>query len=153
MEVEKIFLSKKTIHMSKKINLSQRVQHLWAFQVSLVVKNPTANAGDIRDGDLFPVCGWSPGGGYGSPLQYSCLENPMDRGAWQTTVHRVTQSQTQLKWLSMHANTESPKLETRGPNNRFRIIEVSDDPFLFQLKNSLEIVSNYILFQIKSILK
>ena len=45
--------------------------------------------------------GRSPGGGHGNPLQYYCLENPMDRGTWQATVHRVTQSQTQLKWLSM----------------------------------------------------
>jgi len=57
MEIEEIFLSKKTIHMSKKRNLSQRVQHLWAFQMALAVKNPTANAGDIRDGDLFLVWG------------------------------------------------------------------------------------------------
>ena len=57
MEIEKIFVSKKTIHMSKKRNLSQRVQHLWAFQMALVVKNSTVNAGDIRDGDLFPVWG------------------------------------------------------------------------------------------------
>ena len=57
MEIEKIFVSKKTIHMSKKRNLSQTVQHLWAFQMALVVKNSTVNAGDIRDGDLFPVWG------------------------------------------------------------------------------------------------
>ena len=47
----------------------------------------------------------SPGGGHGSPLQYSFLENPMDRGAWQATVHRGAQSWTQLKWLSMHTQT------------------------------------------------
>ena len=46
--------------------------------------------------------GRSPGGGHGNPLQYSCLENPMDRGAWWATVDGVTKSQTQLKWLSMH---------------------------------------------------
>ena len=55
------------------------------------VKNPLANAGDE---DLIPALGRSPGGGNGNPLQYSCLENPMDRGAWQATVHRVTQSDT-----------------------------------------------------------
>ena len=49
---------------------------------------------------LIPGSGRSPGGGHGNPLQYSCLENPMDRGAWQATVHRVTQSQTQLKQIS-----------------------------------------------------
>ena len=57
-----------------------------------VVKNPPANAGDIRDSGSIPGSGRSPGGGHGNPLQYSRLENPMDRGAWQTTVHRVTKS-------------------------------------------------------------
>ena len=52
-----------------------------------MVKNPPANAGDTRDMGLIPGLGGSPGGGNGNPLQYSCLENPMDRGAWQTTVH------------------------------------------------------------------
>ena len=47
-----------------------------------MVKNPPANAGDIRDMDSIPGLGTSPGGGHGNPLQYSCLENPMDRGAW-----------------------------------------------------------------------
>jgi len=46
-----------------------------------VVKNPLANAGDIRETDLIPGLERSPGGGHGNPLQYSCLENPMDRGA------------------------------------------------------------------------
>ena len=58
-----------------------------------MVKNLRANAadaGDIRDGGLTPGLKRSPGGGHGSPLQYSCLDNPMDRGAWCTTVHGVT---------------------------------------------------------------
>ena len=50
-------------------------------QVVLVVKNPSANAGDARDVSLIPGSGRSPGGGHDNPLQYSCLENPMDRGA------------------------------------------------------------------------
>ena len=50
-----------------------------------------------------PWVGRSPGGGHGNPLQCSCLENPMDRGAWRATVHWVTESQTQLKQLSTHA--------------------------------------------------
>ena len=53
-----------------------------ASQVALVVKNPPANAGDVRNADLIPGLERSPGGGHGSPLQYSCLENRMDRGAW-----------------------------------------------------------------------
>ena len=72
----------------------------WAPQVALVVKNLPANAGDIRDAGSVPGPGRSPGGGNDNPLQYSCLENPMDRGAWQATVHKVTQNQIQLKRLS-----------------------------------------------------
>ena len=72
--------------------------------MALVVKNSPANAGDIRDEGLIPGSGRSPGGGHSNPLQYSCLENPMDRGAWQATVHRVTQIRTQLKFLNLHAS-------------------------------------------------
>ena len=60
----------------------------------LVVKNPPANAGDLGS---IPGSRRSSGGGHSNPLQYSCLENPMDRGAWWATVHGVTKSQTQLK--------------------------------------------------------
>ena len=69
-------------------------------QVVLVVKNSLTNAGNIRDAGLIPGLGRSPGGGHGNALQYSCLENPMDRGAWWAIVHGVVKSQTQLKWLS-----------------------------------------------------
>jgi len=72
-----------------------------ASQMALVVKNPPANAEDIRDVGSIPGLGKSPGEGNGYPLQYSCLENSMDRVAWQATVHRVAKSQTQLKRLSM----------------------------------------------------
>ena len=58
----------------------------------LVVKNPSANAGDIRDVGSIPGLGRSPGGGHGNPLHYSHLENPMDRGAWRAMVHRVVES-------------------------------------------------------------
>ena len=60
----------------------------------LMVKNLLANAGDIRDLDLIPGWGRSPGGGHGYLLQYSCLENSMDRGAWWATVFGVAKSQT-----------------------------------------------------------
>ena len=72
-------------------------------KVALVVKNPPINAGDLRDTDSFPESGRSPGVGHGNPLQYSCLENPMDRGAWWATAHRAAKSRTQLKQLSTHA--------------------------------------------------
>ena len=63
----------------------------------MVLKNSPANAGNIRDMGSIPGLGRSPGGGHGNPLQYSCLENPVDRGAWQATVHGVAKSQTRPK--------------------------------------------------------
>ena len=79
--------------------------YVGASHVALVVKNPLANAGDVRDMGSISRSGRSPGGGHGNTLQYSCLENPMDRGAWWGAVHRVAKSWTQLKQLSMHAHT------------------------------------------------
>ena len=67
-------------------------------------KNPPANTGDVRDESLIPGTGRSPGEGNGNPLQYFCLENPMDRRAWRDMVHRVAKSWAQLKRRhSMHA--------------------------------------------------
>ena len=74
-------------------------------QVVLAVKNPPTTVGDIRDPGSIPGSGRSPGGGQGNPLEYSCLKNPMDRGAWRALVHRVKQSQTRLKRLSTHGRT------------------------------------------------
>ena len=71
------------------------------------VKNPPANAGEPRGAGSVSGLGRSPGGKHNNPWQYSCLENPMDRESWQTTVHRVTKSRTQLKWLSTHTCTFS----------------------------------------------
>ena len=68
-----------------------------------MLKNLSANAGNVRDAGLILGSGRSPGGGRGNSLRYSCLENPMARGAWQATVHRVAKSQTLLKQLIMHA--------------------------------------------------
>ena len=77
-----------------KLTVSHHLPSLRASQVALVVKNPPAKAGDVRDPGSIPGLGRSPGGGYGSPLQYSCLENSMDRGAWRATVYRATESDT-----------------------------------------------------------
>ena len=63
-------------------------------QVVPVVKNPAASGGDTRDASLIPGLGRSSGGGNGSLLQQSCLENPMDRGAWPARVHRIAESET-----------------------------------------------------------
>ena len=79
--------------------LIQKLCCLTASQVALVVKNPPANAGNRRNAGLIPGSGTSPGGGHGNPLQDSCLESPMDRGAWWATVHRVTKNRTQRKQL------------------------------------------------------
>ena len=81
-----------------------------ASQVALVVKNLPANAGDIRDRGSVPGSGRAPRGEHGNPLQYSCLENPMDRGVWWATIHRVSKSWTRLKWLSM----QDPGLGSTG---------------------------------------
>ena len=68
--------------------------YAWLSQVALAVKNLPANAGDIRDAGLIPRSERSPGGGHGKSLQYSCLENPMDRGAWWATVHGIAKGWT-----------------------------------------------------------
>ena len=74
-----------------------------ASQVAQVTKNQPANAGDAGDLGSIPALGRSPGVGIGNPLQYSCLENPTDRGAWWATVHGVAESQT---GLSTHTHTQ-----------------------------------------------
>ena len=99
--------------------LSVRSQHLWepliqmiythtpnwrVSQLALVVKNPPANVVDIRDAGSIPGSGRSPGGGHGTPLQYSCLENPMGKGAWQGTVHGITKRRA---WLKQPGGKES----------------------------------------------
>ena len=97
----------------------------WASQVALVVRSPPANAGDVRDAGLIPGSGRSPGEGHGNPLQYSCLENPMDRGAWQATVHRVAKSQTGLKQLSTHTHIIKEKMNTQYSGTELKPIKSS----------------------------
>ena len=75
----------------------------WASRAVLVVKNSPANTGDVRDLGSIPGSGRSPGGGRGNPFHYSCLENPMDRGAWQAVVQRVAKSRIQVKPLGRAA--------------------------------------------------
>ena len=82
-----------------------------ASQVGLLVKNPSANAGDVRDAGSIPGLGRSPGGGHGNQLQYSCLENPLDSGAWRATVHGITKSRKWLKQLSMHTHKSVYKIK------------------------------------------
>ena len=109
-----------------------------ASQETLVVKNTPANAGDSG---LIPGTGRSSGGGHDNPLQYSCRKNPMDRGAWPTTVHRVTQSRTRLKQLSMQ---HCPKLQVKNP-------QVHRNYFCFSCANTIKFsrlqYSSYVVFQ------
>ena len=70
-----------------------------------MVKNLPASGEDIRDMGSIPRLRGTPGGEHSNPLQYSCLENPMERGAWRATVHGVTKSWTRLKRLSMSASS------------------------------------------------
>ena len=76
---------------------------IWVSQMEHVVKNPPTSARDRRDMGLIPQSGRFSGGVHGNLLQYSCLENFLDRGAWRVTVHRVAKSQTRLKQHSTHA--------------------------------------------------
>ena len=75
-----------------------------ASRLVLVVKNPPANAGKLEDPGSLPGSGRSPWGGHGNPLQYSCLENPMEGGAWKAIVHRVAKSRT---WQHTHTHTHT----------------------------------------------
>ena len=85
---------------------------LWASQVALVIKNPSASTGDIRDAGLIPGLGRSPGGGLGNPLQYSCLENPMDRRAGWATVHRITElDTTEVTWRQQQQTWDFVKIK------------------------------------------
>ena len=83
-----------------------KMQRGSGFPGGSVGKESTCNAGDAGDMGLLPGSGRSPGGGHGNPLQYSCLENPIDRGAWWATVHGVLKSQTCQKQLSTNAHTK-----------------------------------------------
>ena len=84
---------------------------IWASQVALVVKNLPTKAGDLRDKGLIPGLARSPGGGHSNSLQYTCLENPMNRRARWATVHRATKSWTQLKWLTTRARMHVTQLQ------------------------------------------
>ena len=77
------------LKQSQLVPLFNIIKYFGASQVAPVVKNPPANAGDIRNKNLIAGLGRSPAGGLGQPLQDCCLENPMDRGTWWATVHSV----------------------------------------------------------------
>ena len=79
---------------AKGASAKELLSKIWASQVVLIVKNPPANAGDTRDAGSIPKLGQFPGVGKGNPLQYSCLEKSIDRGAWQAAVHGVSKNWT-----------------------------------------------------------
>ena len=97
-----LFLINLGICFSLQVYLWFLIYLIGASQVALVLKNPSASAGDVRDMGLIPGWGRSPGGGHGNPFQYSCLKHPMDWGAWWATVHSIAKNQTWLKRLSTH---------------------------------------------------
>ena len=82
-----------------------RMRHTWLHHLLAGGSDNKESACNAGDPGSIPGLRRSPGAGNGNPLQYSCLENPMDRGAWWTILHRVTKSQTQLKRFSTHAYT------------------------------------------------
>ena len=99
-QVPKVALLKPRITKSRKKKKKSSLLSLLGFKFSSGIQG--------RDGKW-----WSPGGGHGNPLQYSCLENPMDQGAWWPTVHRVSKSRTWLKWLSTNSSNHSFKWKWR----------------------------------------
>ena len=104
--------------------------------MALVVKNLPAHVGDTGDGGSILGLGRSSGKGHGNPVQYSCLGNPMDTGAWRGTVYKVTKSQTWLKWLGMQAYKENHILCRIQSSNKFSLYSIS---FLKQM------ISGYLL--------
>ena len=95
---------------SKVLPVEALAVHLLNFPGSSVGKESACKAGDAGS---IPGLGRSPGEGNGNPLQYSCLVNPMDRGAWRATVHRVTKNQTQLRQLITHSTNFSKGLKKK----------------------------------------
>jgi len=109
-------------------------------------KEPSGGAGDIRDEGSIPGSKRSPGGGHGNSLQYSCLENPMDRGAWQVTVHRVARSQMRLKQLQFSRSVKSDSFATPWTAARQASLSITNSRSLLRLI-SIELVmpSNHLI--------
>ena len=98
-----------------------------------LVKNLPIDAGDARDSASIPGLGRSPGGGHGNPLQYSCLENPMDRGAWWATTHNITKSQTH-NWSNLEGmHSLGRKIEKSTGNHKIPKILINAERFKHRL--------------------
>ena len=109
------------------------IRGLLGFPGGTSGKESTCYLGNIRDASLIPGLGGSPGWRQENPLQYPCLKNPMDRGAWQVTVHRVAKSQTGLKWLSTHVRCVGFCHATMGNDHNLRYISHNYIPSLLSL--------------------
>ena len=119
---------------------------LGSFLGGAVVKNPPANAGDARDMGLIPGSGRSPGGRNGNPVQYTCLENPMDRGGWWGAVHGVAKSQTRLSMITLILTHGSrtrmllniPKQRILPTPNNSPVQKQQQKSIVLKLRNSLK---------------
>ena len=116
----------------------------WVSQVVLLIKNPFPNAGDIRDRGLIPRLGSSPEGGNGNTLQYSCLENPIDRGGWWAIVHGVIQlDMTEAREKAgLKLNIQKTKNMASGHITSWQIagetVETGSDLIFFGSKNTAD---------------
>ena len=105
----------------KEWDMTERLNWTEYLQLVLVIKNLSAKAGDLRDAGSITRLGRSPGGRYGNPLQHSCLENPMDRGAWWVTVHKVMKSWTRQKQFSTLACNIVYRVKWTDQDNLFEM--------------------------------
>ena len=127
----------------KKANIYKHVCQQRASQLVPAVKNLPANAGNLRVAGSIPGSGRCPGEEHSNPLQHSYLENPMDRGAWWATVHRVTKSRIQPKWLNTHAHT--PTTLALHVSIIFKRIYQGSKQFLNTFQKSIINLSHHLL--------
>ena len=97
----------KATELYKVLDIYKKLYSVYGLPRWLSGKDSTCNAGATGDAGLIPGLGRSPGGGHGNPLQYPCLENPVNKRAWWATVQRLSKSWTQLMQLSMYTRTDS----------------------------------------------
>jgi len=118
-------LQSSAVLLDQSLPVEQQIIFFYGKQVGLVVKHPPANAGDTRDAGSIPGSGRSPGVGKGNLIQYSCLENSMDRGAWWATVHGAAKNGTRLSnWA--HRKQKHPAWSTQRKNSS-TIVSASKD--------------------------
>ena len=141
----KVFIKSlsKSNQQKKKANIYKHVCQQRASQLVPAVKNLPANAGNLRVAGSIPGSGRCPGEEHSNPLQHSYLENPMDRGAWWATVHRVTKSRIQPKWLNTHAHT--PTTLALHVSIIFKRIYQGSKQFLNTFQKSIINLSHHLL--------